>query len=79
MVRIPPRTATDSYLARMGLELDIVFDADPGELADGHHVVAHGGEPQPVPGEQVLTEAELHYEFVPGLTDAKAHGSGGLA
>jgi hypothetical protein len=41
-VRIPPRTATDSYLAKMRTQLDIVFDVDLGELVRGHHVVARG-------------------------------------
>jgi hypothetical protein len=115
-VGIPPRTATDSYLSGMGLQLDIVFDVDLGELVEGHHVVARGimfgrpvltrrfdsgqlgalmsgGDdpgngggffkrcegPRPVAWQQRLTEAELHYEFVPGLTAAEAHGAGGFA
>jgi hypothetical protein len=41
-VKIPPRTATDQYLARRGEHLDIVFDLDLGELVNGHHVVARG-------------------------------------
>jgi len=39
---IPERTATDNYLTRAGLELDIAFDVDLGELVRGHHVVAGG-------------------------------------
>jgi hypothetical protein len=35
-VDIPPRTATDHYLSRMGQRLDIVFDVDLGELTEGH-------------------------------------------
>lgn len=41
-MKIPPRTVTDQYLARRGEHLDIVFDADLGELVRGHHVVARG-------------------------------------
>jgi hypothetical protein len=41
-VKIPPRTVTDQYLARMGEHLDVVFDVDLGELVRGHHVVARG-------------------------------------
>ncbi len=58
---IPPRAATDAYLAKMHAQLDIVFDVDLGELVRGHHVVARGitfGR---------ATEPELHYEFVPGM------------
>ncbi|MGA5765196.1 hypothetical protein [Nonomuraea bangladeshensis] len=59
---IPPRTATDAYLARMGgrRRLDIVFDIDLGELVEGHHVVARGLE-------LADAAAALHYEFVPGI------------
>ncbi len=39
---IPPRTATDAYLATIHARLDIVFDIDLGELVRGHHVVARG-------------------------------------
>jgi hypothetical protein len=41
-VKVPSRAVTDQYLARMGKELDIVFDADLGELVPGHHIVARG-------------------------------------
>jgi hypothetical protein len=41
-VSIPPRTATDSYLAKMRAQLDIRFDVDLGELVRGHHVIARG-------------------------------------
>ena len=41
-MNIPPRTATGSYLAGMGPQLDIAFDVDLGELAKGHHIVARG-------------------------------------
>jgi hypothetical protein len=108
-VHIPDRTATDDYLARMGEQLDVVFDVDLGELIEGHHVVARGlafGRSVPAPRFEldglrrligsstdpdsgggffrralgpspatedaedfVRTDAELHYEFVPG------HGS----
>lgn len=61
--KIPPRTATDAYLAKMrgSRRLDLVFDIDLGELLDGHHVVARGLE---------LSEGggALHYEFVPGVS-----------
>jgi hypothetical protein len=62
MFRIPPRTATDTYFAKMGgaRRLDIVFDIDLGELLEGHHVVARGLEMSDAGG-------VLHYEFVPGL------------
>jgi hypothetical protein len=108
-VKIPPRTVTDQYLARMGKNLDITFDVDLGQLVEDYHVVARGimlgrpiqvprydtaqlrdliqdgGDPDngggffrrgeaPVPTamDEVLTEPELHYEFVPGL--AEEHG-----
>ncbi|WP_336214906.1 hypothetical protein [Nonomuraea sp. LPB2021202275-12-8] len=62
MIRIPPRTATDAYFAKMSgsRRLDIVFDIDLGELLEGHHVVARGLEISDAGG-------VLHYEFVPGL------------
>jgi hypothetical protein len=67
-VKIPPRTVTDQYLARMNEHLDVVFDVDLGELVRGHHVVARG-----IMLEDRLTEPELHYEFVPALA-----GQGGF-
>jgi hypothetical protein len=51
-VSIPPRAATEAYLAVMRARLDIVFDVDLGELVRGHHVVARGimlGQPVGVP------------------------------
>jgi hypothetical protein len=68
-VDIPPRAATDRALSRAGERLDIVFDVDLGELIEGHHVVARG---------ITLGEAALHYEFVPGFTDARLHELGGF-
>lgn len=112
-MQIPPRTATDAYLARRGVQLDIAFDVDLGELTRGHHIVARGimlGRPVRVPKrdparlralmdaaddpnngggfirrprnaesaawEERLTEAELHYEIVPGLSEAEARPGG---
>ena len=37
-----PRDATDEYLRQAGHQLDIVFDVDLGELAQGHHIIARG-------------------------------------
>ena len=109
---IPERTATDNYLTRAGLELDIAFDVDLGELMRGHHVVARGimfgrlvrvphvdideihalmnqagaagnsggfhirrpASSAPREFDEQLTEAELHYEFVPGLSHTEANG-----
>lgn len=42
LVNLPPRDATDAYLARAGIRLAISFDIDVGELVDGHHVVVRG-------------------------------------
>ncbi|MEU4515761.1 hypothetical protein AB0G05_40235 [Nonomuraea wenchangensis] len=69
--RIPPRTATDAYFARMGggRRLDIVFDIDLGELLDGHHVVARGLE-------LADAGAALHYEFVPGIRQHELDAGG---
>ena len=39
---IPPRDATEAHLRQMGIELDIVFDVDLGELVRGHHVIGRG-------------------------------------
>ncbi len=47
-----PRHATDAHLERKGIQLDIVFDVDLGELVRGHHVIARGidrGHEVPVP------------------------------
>src|SRR5262249_59389411 len=55
---LPPRTATDAYLAEIGERLDIAFDVDLGELVEGHRVVGRGV--LNLPG-----GAELHYELVP--------------
>ena len=65
MPEIPPREATARYFDNMragGLDrtLDIAFDLDLGELIPGHHVVVRGIE---------LATSQLHYEFVPGMTD----------
>ena len=62
---LPPRTATDAYLAEIGETLDIEFDVDLGELVEGHRVVARGI--LNLPG-----GAELHYELVPGWDSAAA-------
>jgi hypothetical protein len=74
-VRIPPRTATDAYLARTGKELDIAFDVDLGELIQGHHVVARGIMFGHSDNEESWTDTELHYEFVPAIgPDAQGFG-----
>lgn len=44
----------------LGKRLDLVFDADLGDLIDGHRVIARGLERDP---------GVLHYVFVPGLTE----------
>jgi hypothetical protein len=56
---LPPRTATDAYLADRAEELDFEFDVDLGELVEGHRVVARGI--MNLPG-----GAEFHYELMPG-------------
>ena len=71
---IPPRTATDAYLARAAssgraVRLDVVFDVDLGELVDGHRVIARGVE-------MASSGAVLHYEFVPGVTEAETGRKG---
>jgi hypothetical protein len=51
-MEIPPRTVTDAYLASRGVQLDLAFDVDLGELTRGHHIVARGimfGRPVRVP------------------------------
>lgn len=61
MVEIPPRTATDNHLQRMGRSLDISFDIDLGELVRGHHVLLRGielGRPMNVRRWQQEFEAE---------------------
>ncbi|TDD08406.1 hypothetical protein [Nonomuraea diastatica] len=71
MTQIPPRTATDADLSRMGglIRLDIISDVDLGGLVEDHHMVARGLE---------LTEAGgvLHYEFVPGLRQQEEETKG---
>ena len=41
-MNIPPRGATERYLATPGIRLAVSFDVDLGELLEGHHVVARG-------------------------------------
>jgi hypothetical protein len=72
-VEVPPRDVTDQYLASMNKHLEIVCDIDLGELVEGHHVVVRGirfGDPK------IETEAELHYEFVPGLLKSERESKG---
>ena len=69
---VPPRDATRRFfdnMAEAGIDraLDIEFDTDLGELIPGHHVVLRGIE---------LCSGQLHYEFVPGMTDAKMQEGG---
>jgi hypothetical protein len=66
MVDIPPRNATQMGSLR---RIDITFDVDLGELVSGHHVVARGLE-------FADTGTVLHYEFVPGITQAEQHEKG---
>ncbi|MCK2217069.1 hypothetical protein MF672_025225 [Actinomadura sp. ATCC 31491] len=68
---IPPRTATDAYLARMGgsRRIDLAFDVDLGELVEGHRVVARGLELSDGGG-------VLHYELVPGLRPGETAAKG---
>jgi hypothetical protein len=73
---IPPRDATRRYfenMRRSGLDrtLDIEFDVDLGELIPGHRVVLRGIELASGP-------AQLHYEFVPGMTDERIKEGGPL-
>jgi hypothetical protein len=60
----PARDATQRFLDETGRALRWTFDVDLGELCEGHHVVARGISDEP-------NGAELHYEFVPGLTAAE--------
>jgi hypothetical protein len=62
---LPPRTATDAYLAEIGEVLDVTLDLDLGELVVGHRVIARGI--LNLPG-----GAELHYELMPAWADAAA-------
>ena len=58
---IPPRDATEAHLRQMGIELDIVFDVDLGELVRGHHVIGRGidlGRTVDVPRWMADSEAE---------------------
>jgi hypothetical protein len=71
---IPPRTATDEHVYLTGRTLDIVFDVDLGELVKGRHVIARGialggSSRRRFSENSVVTQAELHYEFVPGATE----------
>jgi hypothetical protein len=73
-IPIPPRTAVDAYFAHlraMGVQqhLDVTFDADLGELVEGHHVVVRGIERGP-------GEAVLHYEFVPAVQEHERQDKG---
>jgi len=111
---VPPRDATERYLATTGRQLDITFDVDLGELVPGHHVVARGiehalavdvpivdldqlrlpnersaegdneggfvtatsWEAANVRTETRMTEAQLHYEFVPGIAPGECEQRG---
>ncbi len=58
---IPPRDATEAHLRQIGIELDIVFDVDLGELVRGHHVIGRGidlGRTVDVPRWMAASEAE---------------------
>ncbi len=60
---LPPRDATDRFLARLGRwgrRIDIPFDVDLGELVNGHRVIARGLELRG-------SGAVFHYELVPGI------------
>jgi hypothetical protein len=60
----PPRHATDAFLSRNGRRLAVAFDVDLGELVEGRRVIARGIE-------RGGAGAELHYEFVPGISDSE--------
>lgn len=70
---MPPRTATDQYLARAGKHLDIAFNKDLGELVRDHHVVARGimlGRPVQVPRyDPARIRDVLRSNGGPGCTD----------
>jgi len=66
--------ATDEHLFLTGRTLDIVFDVDLGELVKDRHVIVRGitlggSSRRLMSGDLVPTQAELHYEFVPGATE----------
>lgn len=72
MPDLPAREATARYFDNMraaGLDrtLDLEFDLDLGEMIPGHHVVVRGIE---------LATSQLHYEFVPGMTDERMREGG---
>jgi hypothetical protein len=77
-MEIPPRIVTDAYLARRGMQLDIAFDVDLGELTRGHHIVARGimfGRPVRVPKRDPARLRAL----VTLRTDGPSNGAGRLA
>jgi len=64
MPGVPPRDATERFLAQMsrwGRRIDVAFDIDLGELVDGHRVIARGLELR-------HSGAVFHYEFIPGIS-----------
>jgi hypothetical protein len=80
-VDIPLRTVTDAYPTMVGETRDIVFDADLGEVIDGHRVVVpgicFGGPARGLgSGEATLAESALHHEFVPALTKTRTSDTG---
>jgi hypothetical protein len=60
-----------AHLRAMGVQqhLDVTFDADLGELVEGHHVVVRGIERGP-------GEAVLHYGFVPAVQEHERQDKG---
>src|SRR5437016_14464995 len=60
---------THRALARLGRQLDLLLNADLGELVEGHHVVATGLELATPSG------AVLHHEFVPAITEEEIEAS----
>jgi hypothetical protein len=66
-------SATDKYLARSDQRLDVVLNADLGELVEGHHLIARG---LILESPRTPMSSELHYEFVPGLSAAEQDGFG---